>query len=315
MGNEDFPLFLSREAREILVEVRSLAASELAPIAADGDAGRVNRPLLEALGSHGVLPRIFPADLGGEATGEVSAVILCLLREGLAGGSTAAETAFALQGLGSYPLIQAGSDEVRRRWIPDVAAGAAVAAFALTEPDAGSDAASLGLRAERVDGGYKLSGSKKWISNAPEADIYSVFARTTPDAGARGVTAFAVPGETTGVSGTSLDLLAPHAIGTVELDGAFVPDDHVLGEVDGGFAVAMRTLDLFRPSVGAFAVGMCQAALDASVEHAGLRQSFGRPLQGVPSHLTTTGRDGGANEGGAACSSTRRQPRTTRASG
>jgi acyl-CoA dehydrogenase len=279
MGNEDFPLFLSREAREILVEVRSLAATELAPIAAGGEPGRVNRPLLEALGSHGVLQRIFPADLGGRATGEVSAVILCLLREGLAGGSTAAETAFALQGLGSYPLIQAGSDEVRRRWIPDVAAGAAVAAFALTEPDAGSDAASLGLRAERVDGGYKLSGSKKWISNAPEADIYSVFARTTPDAGARGVTAFAVPGETPGVGGSSLDLLAPHAIGTVELDGAFVPDDQVLGEVDGGFAVAMRTLDLFRPSVGAFAVGMCQAALDASVEHAGSRLSFGRPLR------------------------------------
>jgi alkylation response protein AidB-like acyl-CoA dehydrogenase len=149
----------------------------------------------------------------------------------------------------------------------------------LTEPDAGSDAASLGLRAERVEGGYKLSGSKKWISNAPEADIYSVFARTTPDAGARGVTAFAIPGETAGVSGRSLDLLAPHAIGTVELDGAFVPDDHVLGEVDGGFTVAMRTLDLFRPSVGAFAVGMCQAALDASVEHAGSRLSFGRPLR------------------------------------
>ena len=279
MGNEDVPLFLSREAREILVEVRSLAASELAPIAANGEPGRVNRPLLEALGSHGVLPRIFPADLGGQATGEVSAVILCLLREGLAGGSTAAETAFALQGLGSYPLIQAGSNEIRRRWIPDVAAGVAVAAFALTKPDAGSDAASLGLRAERVDGGYKLSGSKKWISNAPEADIYSVFVRTTLDAGARGVTAFAVPGETSGIGGRSLDLLAPHAIGTVELDGVFVPDDQVLGDVDGGFSVAMRTLDLFRPSVGAFAVGMCQAALDASVEHAGSRLSFGRPLR------------------------------------
>jgi len=279
MGNEDFPLFLSREAREILFEVRSLAAQELAPIADAGEADGVNRPLLEALGSLGVLPRIFPADLGGEATGEVSAVTLCLLREGLAGGSTAAETALALQGLGSYPIIQAGSDEVRRRWIPEVARGAAVAAFALTEPDAGSDAASLGLVADRVDGGFRLTGTKKWISNAPEADIYSVFARTTPDAGARGVTAFALPGDTRGVSGMSLDLLAPHAIGTLELDDAFVPDDHVLGEVDSGFAVAMRTLDLFRPSVGAFAVGMCQAALDASVEHAGRRESFGRPLR------------------------------------
>ncbi|MGI8706582.1 MAG: acyl-CoA dehydrogenase family protein, partial [Actinomycetota bacterium] len=255
MGTQDFPLFLSRESREVLLEVRVLAGEELAPIAGAGPAGRVNRPLLEALGAHGVLQRIFPADLGGQVSGEVSAVVLCLLREGLAGGSTAAETAFALQGLGSYPIIQAGSDEVRRRWIPAVARGEAVAAFALTEPDAGSDAASLSLVAERVDGGYRLSGAKKWISNAPDADIYSVFGRTTEGAGSRGVTAFALPRETKGVGGESLDLLAPHAIGTLELDGAFVPDDHVLGEVDGGFAVAMRTLDLFRPSVGAFAVG------------------------------------------------------------
>jgi len=197
----------------------------------------------------------------------------------LAGGSTAAETAFALQGLGSYPIIQAGSDEVRRRWIPAVARGEAVAAFALTEPDAGSDAASLSLVAERVDGGYRLSGAKKWISNAPDADIYSVFGRTTEGAGSRGVTAFALPRETKGVGGESLDLLAPHAIGTLELDGAFVPDDHVLGEVDGGFAVAMRTLDLFRPSVGAFAVGMSQAALDVTIEHAGARESFGKALR------------------------------------
>ena len=279
MGTEDFPLFLSRESRELLLEVRELASETLAPIAEAGDPGRVNRPLLEALGTHGVLQRIFPADLGGEAAGEVSAVVLCLLREGLAGGSTAAETAFALQGLGSYPIIQTASDEVRRRWIPAVGRGEAVAAFALTEPEAGSDAASLSLAAARVDGGYRLSGTKKWISNAPDADIYSVFGRTTEGAGARGVTAFALPRETEGVSGTSLDLLAPHAIGTLELDGAFVPDDHVLGDVDDGFAVAMRTLDLFRPSVGAFAVGMCQAALDVAVEHAGARESFGKPLR------------------------------------
>nr|MBA2600651.1 acyl-CoA dehydrogenase family protein [Actinomycetota bacterium] len=279
MGTQDFPLFLSRESREVLLEVRVLAGEELAPIAGAGPAGRVNRPLLEALGAHGVLQRIFPADLGGQVSGEVSAVVLCLLREGLAGGSTAAETAFALQGLGSYPIIQAGSDEVRRRWIPAVARGEAVAAFALTEPDAGSDAASLSLVAERVDGGYRLSGAKKWISNAPDADIYSVFGRTTEGAGSRGVTAFALPRETKGVGGESLDLLAPHAIGTLELDGAFVPDDHVLGEVDGGFAVAMRTLDLFRPSVGAFAVGMSQAALDVTIEHAGARESFGKALR------------------------------------
>ena len=272
MGYEDLPRWLPPEARAKLEETRRVAAEELAPIAAAGTPGRVNRPLIKALGAAGILPQIFPSE------GPVSAVTLCVLREGLAGGSTDAETAFALQGLGSYPIVQSGSDELRARWIPGVAQGDVVAGFALTEPDAGSDAAALSLVAEKVDGGYRLTGSKKWISNAPDADVYSVFARTS-EGGARGVTAFVVPGDREGLTGKSLDLLAPHAIGTVELDGVFAGDEEVLGEVDGGFAVAMRTLDLFRPSVGAFAVGMAQAAFDAATDHAGQRMSMGKPLK------------------------------------
>jgi alkylation response protein AidB-like acyl-CoA dehydrogenase len=272
MKGHDYPRWMASEALTLLEEVRVLAATELAPLGAAGTPGRINRPLIKALGDTGVLPRIFPSD------GAASAVTLCVLREGLAGGSTDAETAFALQGLGSYPIVQSGSDELRARWIPGVTRGEVVAGFALTEPDAGTDAAALSLKAEKVDGGYRLSGTKKWISNAPEADVYSLFARTS-DAGARGVTAFVVPGDAEGLSGESLDLLAPHAIGTLELDGVLVADDHVLGEIDGGFAVAMRTLDLFRPSVGAFAVGMAQAALDAAVGHAGERTSMGKPLR------------------------------------
>ena len=272
MGNRDFPRWMPVEAEVTLERTRALAAERLAPIAHGGTPGRINRPLIKALGEAGVLPQIFPAD------GSVSAVTLCLLREGLAGGSTDAETAFALQGLGSYPIVQSGSEDLRERWIPGVARGELVAGFALTEPDAGTDAAALSLSADKVDGGYRLSGTKKWISNAPDADVYSVFARTS-DSGARGVTAFVVPGDAAGLSGEPLDLLAPHAIGTLELDGVFVADDHVLGEVDKGFAVAMRTLDLFRPSVGAFAVGMAQAALDAATDHASTRMSMGKPLR------------------------------------
>ncbi len=272
MDTYDFPGWLSPEVRATLHDTRDLAARELVSIAAAGTPGRINRPLIKALADAGVLQQIFPDD------GAVSAVTLCALREGLAGGSTDAETAFALQGLGSYPIVQSGSDELRQRWIPGVARGEIVAGFALTEPDAGTDAAALSLVAEKADGGYRLSGTKKWISNAPDADVYSLFARTSDD-GARGVTAFVVPGNSEGLTGESLDLLAPHAIGTLELDGVFVGDDHVLGEVDGGFAVAMRTLDLFRPSVGAFAVGMAQAALDAATEHAGERRSMGKPLR------------------------------------
>jgi acyl-CoA dehydrogenase len=256
---------------DLIAETRRVAREQLAPIAHAGTPGRLNRPLLRALGELGLLGRLFSE--------RVSALDLCLLREALARESTEAETALALQGLGTYPILQSGRPEVIERWLPAVRSGEAVSAFALTEPDAGSDAAALSLRAVRADGGWRLTGTKKWISNAPEADVYTVFARTTEGAGAKGVTAFVVPGNAPGLSGVPLELLAPHPIGQIDLDGVFVPAEHVLGDVDAGFRVAMRTLDMFRPSVGAFAVGMAQAALDAAVAYAGERQSFGKPLR------------------------------------
>ncbi len=158
--------------------------------------------------------------------------------------------------------------------------GTAVAAFALSEPGVSSDAAALSLGAER-DGpdGWRLTGEKCWISNAPDADLYTVFARTTPGAGARGVTAFLVPADRPGLTGSRLDMLAPHAIGSLSFDGVPVTAADVLGEPDAGFRVAMDTLNLFRPSVGAFAVGMAQAALDATVAHTARRGAFGGLLQ------------------------------------
>jgi acyl-CoA dehydrogenase len=133
------------------------------------------------------------------------------------------------------------------------------------------------MRAEPDGDGYRLTGEKTWISNAPDADLYSVFARTS-DTGAKGITAFAVPREADGLTGEHLELVASHPVGRLDFDGVRVEADHVLGEVDGGFAVAMETLDLFRPSVGAFGVGMAQAALDAALAHTAARQAFGRPL-------------------------------------
>jgi alkylation response protein AidB-like acyl-CoA dehydrogenase len=247
----------------------------MAPIAAQGEPGRVNRPLVRALAETGLLGRLY--DESARDRG-ISAMDLCLIREGLARASTAAETAFALQGLGSYPILQDGRPEIVDRWLPGVARGEAVAAFALTEPEAGSDAGALQLVARRDGGGWRLSGVKTYISNAPDADVYSLFARTTPGAGARGVTAFAVARDSDGFHGEPLELISEHPIGRLELDGVAVPDDCVLGEVDHGFRVAMRTLDLFRPSVGAFAVGMAQAALEAAIHHAATRRAFGQPL-------------------------------------
>jgi len=256
--------------------VREVAAKELAPLTAEHD-GRVNRPLLRVMGGLGLLRGLFGGQVD-EPPRDAAALQLCLLRESLAQVSGEAETALALQGLGSYPILQAGSDALRTRWLPQVISGEAVAAFALTEPDAGSDAANLSLRAEADGDAWRLTGEKVWISNAPDADVYTVFARTTEGARARGVTAFAVPGDAAGLSGEPLEMLSPHPIGRLEFDGVRVTRAELLGEVDAGFSVAMATLDLFRPSVGAFAVGMARAALDATVRHVNTRVVHGGPL-------------------------------------
>jgi acyl-CoA dehydrogenase len=263
-----------------VAELRTLARHTIVPVAAAGTPGRVDRRLLGELATTGISPRIFPRELGGSADARVAATELCLLREALASECPTAETTLAVQGLGSYPILQAGSPELARRWIPEVAQGRAVAAFALTEPGAGSDAAALTLAAEPDGDGYRLTGEKVWISHAPDADVYTVFARTTAGAGARGVTAFAVPGDATGLTGQPLELLAPHAIGRLEFDGVRVAAEQVLGEVDAGFRVAMATLDRFRPSVGAAAVGMAQAAFEVARDHADDREAFGQPLRG-----------------------------------
>ncbi|MFW5899464.1 MAG: acyl-CoA dehydrogenase family protein [Jiangellaceae bacterium] len=265
---------LDAAQRALLARVHEIAGTQLRPVAESGAPGRVNRELVKALGSSGLLARVFP-----ERSYQPRALELCLLREGLATVSTEAETALALQGLGTYPIVLGGAADLVTRWVPAVAAGDAVAALAMTEPEAGSDAGALRLRAEPDGDGWRLTGEKTWISNAPEADFYCVLARTTPDAGARGISAFVVPGDRPGLSGEPVELVAPHPIGRLVFDGVRVGGDGLLGEVDRGFGVAMRTLDLFRPSVGAGAVGMAQAALDAAVEHAGTREAFGGRLK------------------------------------
>ncbi|KUJ68729.1 acyl-CoA dehydrogenase [Streptomyces albus subsp. albus] len=275
MGGHPVSAFaLDPEQRKWCAELRALAAERLRPLAEQAEDGRINRPLVAALGEAGLLARLFPE------RGTVPALRLCLLRESLAAECTEAETALALQALGGYPLALAGTSEQGRRWLPEIRAGRVVTAFALSEPEAGSDAAALTLRAvPDGPGGWRLSGEKAWISNAPEADLYTVFARTTEGAGARGVTAFLVPADRPGLTGRPLDMLSPHPIGSLAFDGTPVTGADVLGAPDGGFHLAMRTLNLLRPSVGAFAVGMAQAALEAALAHAAERRAFGGPLK------------------------------------
>jgi len=265
--------------RDRLASDAAAVARTLGPVAASGVEGRVNRHLIGGLATEGLLPRLFPRRAGGTRDAEVSAVDLCAVREALARESTVVENAIAIQTLGAYPIVLAGSDEQAGRYAGPVARGEAVAAFALTEPGAGTDAGALALVAERDGKGYRLSGTKVFISNAPDADVYTIFARTTPGAGTKGITAFIVNGDAKGLSGTVLRLLSAHPIGRLELDGVLVSEERVLGEVDRGFKLAMRTLDLFRPSVGASVIGMAQAGLDAAVAHASSRQAFGRPIK------------------------------------
>ncbi|MEV7682727.1 acyl-CoA dehydrogenase family protein [Streptomyces sp. NPDC088341] len=274
------PVFsLDPEQTDWCAALRTLAVERLRPLAEQGEPGRVNRPLIAALGELGLLARLFGGTDGERAGRGASALELCLLRESLAQGCTEAETALALQGLGACPVARAGTGRQRARWLPEVSAGRAVAAFALSEPGAGSDAAALALRAEPDGDGWLLTGEKRWISNAPEADFYTVFARTGEGEGARGITAFLVPAGRPGLTGSAIEMLAPHAIGSLVFDAVPVTREDLLGGEGHGFRVAMETLNLFRPSVGAFAVGMARAALDATLEHTARRGAFGGRLK------------------------------------
>ena len=181
-------------------------------------------------------------------------------------------------GAGSYPILLAGTEAQKQRWLPALARGETVPAFALTEPDAGSDAAAIATRAEKHGDGWILTGAKRFISNAPAAGLYVVFARSGPAGGTRGLSAFIVPRDAPGLSGTPMHTLAPHVLGELRFDRCRVPLDHLLGDEGAGWRIAMGTLDVFRASVGAQAVGLAQAALDLAIAHARRRTQFGQPI-------------------------------------
>jgi acyl-CoA dehydrogenase len=273
------PLELSPEEQALKAFVARVGGEILRPLAeAWGERDELNRELARALGKEGVFPLLVPAAYGGALDGPFRSMTLCLIREELARTCVAAEELFAIQGLGSYPILLAGSERQKATWLPPLARGEQVPAFALTEPDAGSDAAALQTRAERDGDGWRLTGVKRFISNAPVADLYVVFAKTAPDRGVKGISAFVVPGGSPGLSGAPMHTLAPHVIGELTFDGCRVPGDHLLGGEHEGWKVAMGTLDVFRASVGAQAVGLAQAALDLALAHARSRVQFGQPL-------------------------------------
>lgn len=252
-------------------EVERFAAS-LAPHGADVDAATL--ALTRAMGEAGLLRAAVPAD------GRLDVRSLCLARDLLARADGLADFAFAMAGLGTGAITLFGSPEVREKFLPPVRAGTALAAFALSEPEAGSDVAALATRAER-DGGthWRLSGEKTWISNGGIAAHYVVFARSGEAPGARGLSAFVVPADAPGVAVLErIHVAAPHPLARLRLDGVRVPDSFRLGAVGEGFKVAMATLDVFRATVGAAALGFARRALDLSVARATQRSLFGAKL-------------------------------------
>jgi acyl-CoA dehydrogenase len=235
------------------------------------------RAWVRALAENGWLRACVPGTFGG-LRADLDVRTLCLARETLAYFSGLADFAFAMQGLGSAPIALFGSSELQRRYLPNVAIGRCIAAFALSERDAGSDVAALSTRARRDGNSYVIEGEKSWISNAGIADLYVVFARTAED-GAKGLTAFAVDAATPGCSsGKRIETISPHPLGTLRFDHARLPVSCRIGEEGEGFKIAMATLDIFRGTVGAAAVGFARRALDETIAHVKSRKLFGSSL-------------------------------------
>lgn len=230
------------------------------------------------LAGRGLFRYVAPRGFGG-ARRRVQARDLCVIREALAGVSPLADTLFAVQALAAYPLAAAGTPAQRQAYLPRLAAGTDVGAFALTEPNAGSDPASVGLRARKRGGGYVLDGVKSLISNAGLAQLYIVFGSTHPARKGKGLSAFVVEAGTAGVAVTErLALISPHPIGTVAFAGCRVPECQLLGAPGRGLEIALTTLEALRCSVGAAACGMAARGLAEAVRHARERRQFGRPL-------------------------------------
>jgi len=242
------------------------------------DLDKACRELVRLLGEGGWLNHSVPP-VAGESARSLDVRSLCLLRETLAYHSGLADFCFAMQGLGSGPISFFGSPEMQETWLPAVASGKSIAAFALSEKEAGSDVSAMTTRAERDGDHYILNGEKTWISNAGIADFYTVFARTGEAPGSRGLSAFVVAADTPGLAVSErIDIIAPHPLGTLAFQDCRIPASQLLGEPGRGFQVAMATLDVFRTTVAAAALGFARRACDETLAHVLDRQLFGAPL-------------------------------------
>jgi acyl-CoA dehydrogenase len=271
-GHRDFAREVERWAAEVLPPL--LAGAEENTDAVYACVAR----LVAELGKAGLLRVCVPGAYGGLRE-NLDVRSLCLAREILGRASGLADFALAMQGLGSVPITLYGSEDQKRSFLPRVAAGSAIAAFALSEPDAGSDVAAVTTTAAREGDSWRLDGVKTWISNGGLAGYYVVFARSGEAPGAKGLSAFIVDADTPGLDASErIEVIAPHPLATLRLTGCRVSADRLLGRPGEGFKIAMATLDSFRSTVGAAALGFARRAMDEATSRALKRRLFGRAL-------------------------------------
>lgn len=279
----DWPFFEPRH-RALVEKLDAWATANLGAVD-HHDVDAACRKLVGSLGRDGWINHTAPE--GDD--GRLDVRTLALVRETLARHSGLADFVFAMQGLGAGPISLFGSTEQRKAWLPKTRSGAAIAAFALSEAASGSDVANIACAARRDGNGFVIDGEKTWISNGGIADLYVVFARTGEAPGARGLSAFIVEGSNPGLSiAERLHVIAPHPLARLKFDNCRVPADALIGKAGEGFKIAMATLDVFRTTVGAAALGFARRAFEATLARAAGRRLFGAPLadlQMVQGHI------------------------------
>jgi acyl-CoA dehydrogenase len=284
---------LSADDKAFKAYCQEFTRKKILPISAKyGETSEMPSELVQAMAEADFFKLLLPEDLGGQG---IKAIKICLAREILAGAYCPADVLLAMQGLGSYPLFIAGDDSQQQKYLLKIGKGQLLTTYALTEPEAGSDVNSIQSTAKETAGGFILNGKKRFISNGNAADILVTFVKTPLPDNPNALSAFIVEKGFAGFAITKkLEVIAPHDLVELEFDNCFVPADNLLGKLGDGFKIAMQTLQVFRMSVGAAAIGIGQTAFDAALDHAQKRIQFSRPIanfQGIQMRLAEMATD------------------------
>lgn len=273
-----FDFMFTEEQLELRKKVRAFAEEKLEPIAPVADeTPSISWDLVRLLADEGYLRLMVPKEYGG--AGMVSCVNICIIREEFARICEAANGIFTMQGLGTYPITLFGTEEQKQKYLPSIASGEKLAAFAVSEPEAGSDVVNLKTTAERDGDFYVLNGTKRWISRGPDASIFTVFAKTDPSQGRNGISAFIVEKGTPGFDpGPAMKLIYANSLSEPRFENCRIPKENLFGEEGRGLNIALQNLNMFRTTVGATAVGFAIRAYEEAVKRAKSRIVFGQPL-------------------------------------